>query len=90
MAIAIKRIDFRATEQDKNLLSSAAKAVGKTLSQFILEISLKEASHILADNSKIELSATQWAEMQNRLDNPRVNKAKLQSLMQSASIFADA
>lgn len=90
MAIAVKRIDFRASEQDKNLLNSAAKAMGKSLSQFILETSLKEASHILADNANVELSSAQWEEMMDRLDNPRVDKAKLKALMQSRSIFADA
>ena len=90
MAISATKIDLRATHDDKNLLSRAAKSVGKSLSQFVLEVTVREAQHILADDPNIVLNAEQWDELMNRLDNPRVDKNKLKDLMNTPSVFADA
>lgn len=90
MAIAVKRIDIRASENDKSLLTSAAKSQGMTLSQFVLDVTLKEAHHILADQSQIHLTADQWEEFVNRLDHPRRDLSRAKSLMQTPSIFTDA
>ena len=90
MAIAASRIDVRASDNDKNLLAKAAKSVGKSLSQFVLEVTVREAQHILADDPNVTLNSQQWDELEDRLDNPRVDKKKLQNLLQAPSIFADA
>ncbi len=90
MAIAVKRIDIRASKNDKSLLTSAAKSKGMTLSQFVLDVTLKEAHHILADQPQIRLSSAQWEEFVNRLDHPRCNVSSVKKLMQTPSVFTDA
>jgi len=90
MATISSRIDVRTSQYDKAVLTRAAKVLGKSLSQFVLESTLKEAHSVIADNPQIQLSETQWEELQARLDNPVVDQAKLENLMRSPSIFADA
>jgi len=90
MATISSRIDVRTSPYDKAVLTRAAKVLGKSLSQFVLESTLKEAHSVIADNPQIQLSAAQWEEFQERLDNPVVDQAKLENLMRSPSIFADA
>lgn len=89
MAVATQKIDFRATAEDKELLSKAAKLAGKSLSQFILEISTKEARHILAEDTEITLDSEQWEEFCDRLDNPATEQSNLKKTLQSAPVFAD-
>ncbi len=90
MAVATKKIDIRASEEDKELLTRAAHSVGRSLSQFVLEISRKEARHILADENVIELSDEEWEEFRDRLDSPERDLSKLVKTLQTPSIFADA
>lgn len=90
MATITSRIDIRTSNRDKAILSRAAKVLGKSLSQFVLESTLKEAHSVIADNPRITLNEAQWKEFQNRLDNPQVDMTQLKNLMQTPSIFADA
>lgn len=89
MAAATQKIDFRATEEDKELLSKAAKVAGKSLSQFILEISTKEARHILAEDCDITLDSEQWDAFCEQLDNPVTERSNLQKTLQTAPVFVD-
>jgi len=90
MATIATKINVRASAQDKAVLSRAAKTLGQSLSQFVLETTLVKAHHVLGDNSKIVLNDRQWEEFNDRLDNPRVDMDKLRNLMKSPSVFADA
>ena len=90
MNTATQKIDFRVTEGDKNLIVRAAKAMGKTVSQFLLELSIRESKHILAENTQIVLSPAEWEEFCYHLDHPRRDLSRLNTLMNSPSVFEDA
>lgn len=60
--MATSRIDIRISSHDKAVLTRSAKVLGKSLSKFILESTLKEAHSVITDNPRISLNEAQWNE----------------------------
>ncbi len=62
-------INLRISEVQKALIDSAAKALGKNRTTFILENALRSAEDVLLDRSHFQLDAGQWANFTELLDN---------------------
>jgi len=69
-ATAEVNIHLRARAQDKDLIDQAAEIVGANRSQFMLASALKEARHILLDQSTIYANAKTFKKVMDWLDKP--------------------
>jgi len=63
-------INLRIPGEQKALIDSAAKLLGKTRTAFILEQVVRHAENVLAEDRHFELSAEEWRAFENALDAP--------------------
>ena len=63
-------INLRVPEEQKILIDSAAKLLGKTRTAFILEQVVRHAEEVLAEDRHFELSPEEWCAFQRALDAP--------------------
>jgi len=75
------KIHIRAPKQTKELIETAAAAVGKTLSEFTLESARQQAIDVLLDQRLFLLDPEQYDAFVHALDNPPPPGARLKSLM---------
>jgi uncharacterized protein (DUF1778 family) len=78
-------IHIRAPRQTKELIESAATAVGKTRSEFILDSARKQAVDVLLDQRLFVLEPRQYAAFVSALDNPSPPGPRLKALMKRKS-----
>ena len=83
----VEKIDIRLTTEAKDTLRSAAAAQGRSVSDFVLESALQRAAETLPDRTRFDLSATQWAQFQARLDAPPRDLPRLTTLLKKPSVF---
>jgi uncharacterized protein (DUF1778 family) len=74
-------IHIRAPKKTKELIETAASAVGKSLSEFTLESASKNAIDVLLDQRLFVLEPDQYAAFINALDNPPPAGPRLKALM---------
>ncbi len=74
-------IHIRAPQQTKQLLETAAVAVGKTLSEFVLDSARQHATDVLLDQRLFVLDAERHDAFIQALDAPPPAGAKLRALM---------
>lgn len=71
-----ERINIRVAPEQRSLIDQAAKAIGKTRTDFILDAATREAEHTLLDQRLFLLDDAQWQQMMDRLDAaPQPNEA---------------
>jgi uncharacterized protein (DUF1778 family) len=73
-------IHIRARESDRALIDRAAERLGKTRSEFILDIARREAAEVLRDERSFALSPEAWAAFVTDLDRPPRENPGLKSL----------
>ena len=78
-------INVRVSTALRDLIDSAAAAVGKTRSDFILESARQRATDVLLDQRLFVLEADQHAAFIKALDAPAAPNQKLKDLMASKS-----
>lgn len=76
-------INFRTTKGDKKLIDSAAAAVGKKRTEFILDTVRDKAHEVLADRTRFRLTPAQLARFNQLLDEP-VSEATIRLLSRRA------
>ena len=81
------RIDLRAENSQKKLLTYAASIRKVKLSAFILESALKEAEGIIAEKVHFSLSPSKWKEFCAALDAPARNIPELKRLFSEPTVF---
>ena len=74
-------IHIRASVETKALIERAAAAVGKSLSEFTLDLTRKGAVDVLLDQRLFELDSKQFDAFSKALDNPPPAGPKLRALM---------
>ena len=74
-------INLRLSENAKTLIDSAAAAIGKTRTEFVLDSASKHAMDVLLDRRLFELEDEQWAAFNAALDNPPLPNEELKKLM---------
>ena len=82
-----EKLDLRLTPSAKRALQNAAGAVGRSVSEFVLESALARAEETLPDRSRFGLSAGQWAAFQAVLDALPKRAPRLAMLLQKPSVF---
>jgi uncharacterized protein (DUF1778 family) len=88
MAAAVSRedsgsptISLRVPTQRRELIDRAAKATGKTRTEFILESATRAAEEALLDRRVFHLDAAQYEAFERALDAPPQPTAKLRALL---------
>ncbi|MGH7118303.1 MAG: DUF1778 domain-containing protein [Acetobacteraceae bacterium] len=82
-----EKLDLRLTPEAKRVLSAAAQASRRSLSEFVLESALARAEETLPDRQHFGLDAKRWEAFLAAL-NARARKLpRLQRLLAEASVF---
>jgi uncharacterized protein (DUF1778 family) len=85
-----EKLDLRLTRAAKQTLQAAASAAHKTVSEFVLEIALNEASERLADRVAFTLDERNWDAFVKALDASPRRHARLERLFHEPSVFDQA
>jgi uncharacterized protein (DUF1778 family) len=74
-------INLRATRKQKALIDQAAGAMGRSRSDFMLDIACREAEAVLLDRRYFVLSAEAFKRFSAMLDRPPKDNPKLRRLL---------
>jgi uncharacterized protein (DUF1778 family) len=86
-SLRTEKLDLRLSLHDKAALQAAAGAVGRSVSEFVLESALARADEALADRRKFVLNAPQWKAFMAALDAPPRPLPRLRRLLQERGVF---
>jgi len=81
------RLELRLSKEVKSLLQQAADAMGKKLSEFVVDCARYEAVDVIADRRVFLLDDRQMAQFEAVLDRPVQDNPKLSKLMSEKNIF---
>lgn len=82
-----EKLDIRVTPEAKRLLQEAARQRHTTLSQFVLESALDSAGAVLAERSRLNLSAGQWDAFLAALDAPPRRHPRMERLLNEPTLL---
>jgi uncharacterized protein (DUF1778 family) len=85
-----EKLDLRLTPAAKQMLYSAAAAMQRSVSDFVLESALARAEETLADRRHFGLNAESWEAFMTALDVPPRRPARLDRLLDEPSVFERA
>jgi uncharacterized protein (DUF1778 family) len=74
-------INIRVAPDQRNLIDQAARAVGKSRTEFILDVATREAENTLLDQRLFLLDDAQWEAFTAALDAPAKPSMELRKLM---------
>ena len=75
------KINLRASQKQRSLIDRAAESVGKTRSDFMLEVACREAESVLLDRRYLGVDDETYQEFMAALDSPPANNARLRRLL---------
>jgi len=81
------RLELRMSKDIKSMLQQAADAMGKKLSEFVVDCARHEAVEVMADRRLFLLDDQQMAEFETVLERPVQSNAKLKKLMNETTVF---
>lgn len=82
-----QKLDLRLTPSAKRTLQIAAKALHRSVSDFVLESALARAEEALPDRQRFRLSAEQWMAFQAALSAPYRPAPRLAKVLNTPSVF---
>lgn len=74
-------LNIRIKSQQRSLVEQAASVLNKSVSDFVREVIIREASHILLDRSHFIVDAERWEMFTVALDAPPAENPRLDDLM---------
>lgn len=77
-------INLRIESDTRRLIDDAASALGKTRTEFMIEIAREQAINVLLDRRFFSLDLTRFDAFLDALDNPPAPGPKLRSLLRRA------
>jgi uncharacterized protein (DUF1778 family) len=80
-------ISLRVPRQRRELIDRAARATGKTRTQFILDSATREAEDALLDRRIFQLDATQYEAFERALDAPPRPSQALRKLLAETALW---
>jgi len=80
-------INIRAKARQRDLIDQAAERVGRSRSEFMLEVSCREAEDILLDQAFFAVDAGTFAKFRELLDRPLPPTDKLRRLLKTKSAW---
>lgn len=82
-----EKLDLRLTLAAKHVISRAAQAMNRYVSEFVLESALARAEETLPDRSRFGLDADEWAAFVEALDAPTRPLPQMARLLGEPSVF---
>jgi uncharacterized protein (DUF1778 family) len=82
-----EKLDLRLTPSAKRTLQAAARAVQRSVSEFVLESALARADETLPDRVRFGLNAGQWEAFQAALSARPRPAPRLAKLLKEPSVF---
>lgn len=82
-----EKLDLRLTAEAKSMLSAAAKATRRSVSEFVLESALARAQEALPDRQHFGLDAERWVAFMTALNTPSRPLPNLKRLLDTPSVF---
>ena len=82
-----EKLDLRLTPSAKQILKTAALAMHRSVSEFVLESALARAEETLPDRQRFGLNKTQWEAFQKALSAPPRPSRRLAKLLKEPSVF---
>jgi uncharacterized protein (DUF1778 family) len=86
-ALKSKRLNFRISDAQEELLRRGANAKGQSVTDFIVESACAVAECELAEQSDFKLPPDQWRAFLAALDKPPVANPKLRRLLTEPSVI---
>ena len=74
-------INLRASQQQRSLIDRAAEALGKSRSEFMLDVARREAETVLLDQRYFALDPTAFEAFTAQLDAPPAENPRLRRLL---------
>ncbi len=75
-------IPIRARAEDRDLIDRAARVLGKSRSEFMIETARREAQTVIADQTHFVLEPEQWDAFVKALDKPPKDNPRLRALFE--------
>lgn len=82
-----ENINLRVSRRQKTLIDSAAGALGRNRSDFMLDVVCREAESVLLDQCYINLGAEEFKRFTAMLDNPPADNPKLAQLLKRKPVW---
>src|ERR1700682_6811277 len=82
-----EKLDLRLTPSAKRALQTAALAMRRSVSEFVLESALARAEETLPDRQRFGLNKAQWEAFQKALSAPPRPSRRLAKLLREPSVF---
>ena len=82
-----EKLDLRLTADAKRTLQTAAAALNRSVSDFVLDSALERAAETLPDRTRFQLEPAKWAEFQALLDAEPRSNPRLAELLRRPSFF---
>ncbi|MGB8260628.1 MAG: DUF1778 domain-containing protein [Terracidiphilus sp.] len=76
-----ENINLRVTRRQKALIDSAADALGRNRSDFMLDVVCREAESVLLDQCFFNLGEEEFRRFNEMLDNPPASNPELERLL---------
>jgi len=74
-------INLRASRKQRSIIDQAAQALGKSRSDFMLEVSCREAESVILDRRYFALDGEIFKEFTAMLDSPPTSNPRLRRLL---------
>lgn len=81
------RLNLRTSSHQDDLIRRAASALGKSVTDFVLESATAQAERVLTDRRWFALDDERWTEFQTLLDAPVPAMPKLRALLAEPTVF---
>lgn len=85
-----EKLDLRISPEAKARLQTAAAAMDRSMSEFVLESALSRAEEALADRRVFGLDARAWKAFQAALDAPTRPLPRLKALLKKPGFFGSS
>jgi len=82
-----ERIALRVTPRQKETIEAAAAALGRSVTDFVVQVAVEKADEALADRQTFHVPDHQWAEFERLLDAPVRPNEGLTDLFAKPSVF---
>jgi uncharacterized protein (DUF1778 family) len=82
-----EKLDLRLTPEAKRVLTAAAQATRRSVSDFVLESALARAEETLPDRQRFGLDAERWDALMTALGTPQRPMPRLHKLLTKPSMF---
>jgi uncharacterized protein (DUF1778 family) len=81
------KLDIRISPEAKRVLQEAAHERHTSISQFVIDSALASAHEVLAERTRIGLSAEQWTDFVAALDAPPKRHPRMERLLREPTIL---